>query len=324
AMHDFMLAASGELNCKVGGRGVKLFSRPSPGRRAVYGYIDRQFLPPVYRTFDFANPDLHTPARLLTTVPQQSLFFMNSPFVVERAQALTADLGHGERGVDELYHRLFQREPSEREAERALEFVKDVEPPPSPPTNSPPAWQYGVGEIEDSGALKSFTPFEYFAGDAWQGGEFHPDPALGPAQLKAETGHPGDDNKHAVVRRWVAPSNCVVRISGTLSHEAKEGDGIRAYIMLGRKQPIASWSLRTQKAETVIEDVSISAGESIDFVVACGKDSSNDTFKWAPRVGAWDAKANFAGPSEPPLKPLDAWAAFAQVLLFSNEFMFVD
>jgi len=178
--------------------------------------------------------------------------------------------------------------------------------------------------VDESGAVKSFSKFPYFGGDAWQGGEFSPDPTFGPAQLKADSGHPGDDSKHAVVRRWIAPSNCVVRISGTLSHEAKEGDGIRAYVTMAGKPAIASWTLRTQKAETVIEDVSVQGGESIDFVVACGKDSSNDMFKWAPKVGSWDAKANFAGPPEPPLKPLGPWAAFAQVLLFSNEFMFVD
>jgi hypothetical protein len=82
--------------------------------------------------------------------------------------------------------------------------------------------------------------------------------------------------------------------------------------------------LRGQKAETAIEDVAVKAGEAIDFVVVSGKDSSQDTFKWAPRVGPWDAKANFAGPPEPPLRPLDAWSAFVQVLFFSNEFMFID
>ena len=324
AMHDFMLAASGELNCTMGGHGVKLFTRPTPARRAVYGYIDRQFLPAVYRTFDFANPDMHTPARHLTSVPQQSLFFMNSPFVVERAQALTADIGEGEVAVRRLYERLFQREAAEKEIERAMEFVKEVEPRPMPPAPAPPVWQYGVGEVDESGVLKSFVKFPYFGGDAWQGGEFYPDPAFGWAQLKADAGHPGDDSRHAVVRRWIAPSNCVVRISGTLSHEAKEGDGIRAYVAVAGKPAIASWTLRSQKAETVIEDVSVHTGESLDFVVACGKDPSNDTFKWTPKVGSWDAKANFAGPSEPPLKALGSWAAFAQVLLFSNEFMFVD
>ena len=38
--------------------------------------------------FDFANPDMHSPQRSDTTVPQQALFFMNSPFVTERARAL--------------------------------------------------------------------------------------------------------------------------------------------------------------------------------------------------------------------------------------------
>ena len=107
-------------------------------------------------------------------------------------------------------------------------------------------------------------------------------------------------------------------------HEAKEGDGIRAYVVVNGKAAVASWTLHAQKAETAIEDIAVRSGEFIDFVVACGDDSSKDTFTWAPRVGSWDAKANFAGPPSPPLKPLHAWAAFAQVLLFSNEFMFID
>lgn len=320
AMHDYLLAASGELKCRIGGRPEKLFSRPSPQRRAVYGYIDRQFLPAVYRAFDFANPDLHTPARHFTTVPQQSLFFMNSPFVIERAQALAAEL----RDVNQLYPRLFQREPTAEEAQHARAFVEKMESPPAPAASVLPAWRYGFGEVDETGVLKGFTALSHFTGEAWQGGEFYPDPSVGSPQLKAETGHPGDDAKHAVVRRWIAPSNCTVRISGTLAHEAKEGDGIRAYIIVADQPAIATWTLRTQKAETVIEEVSVRAGEAIDFVVACGKEFEHDTFKWAPQVGPWNAKTNFAGPAEPPLKPLDAWAAFAQVLFFSNEFMFID
>ena len=40
------------------------------------------------RTFDFASPDTHCPQRFTTTVPQQALFLMNSPFVVEQARRL--------------------------------------------------------------------------------------------------------------------------------------------------------------------------------------------------------------------------------------------
>ena len=56
-------------------------SRRSRTRRTVYGFIDRQNLPGVFRTFDFASPDATSPQRLATTVPQQALFLMNSPFV---------------------------------------------------------------------------------------------------------------------------------------------------------------------------------------------------------------------------------------------------
>src|SRR5262249_20657889 len=88
SMRDSLLAVSGELDASTGGKPVELFRKPFALRRTVYGFIDRQFLPGVLRAFDFANPDMHSPQRLDTTVPQQALFFMNSPFVVERARAL--------------------------------------------------------------------------------------------------------------------------------------------------------------------------------------------------------------------------------------------
>src|SRR5258706_14576987 len=106
--------ASGEIDLKEGGRAVELFAQPASKRRAVYGRVDRQFLPGVFRTFDFANPDLHTPVRGSTTVPQQALFMMNSPFVAERARALAgrtdvtavADpAGRVGRGCGDVLHR---------------------------------------------------------------------------------------------------------------------------------------------------------------------------------------------------------------------------
>jgi hypothetical protein len=49
--------------------------------------------------------------------------------------------------------------------------------------------------------------------------------------------------------------------------------------------------------------------------------SHADTYGALART--WDAKEEFAGPKEP-AQPLDAWERFAQVLLLSNELMFVD
>jgi hypothetical protein len=88
AMRDSLLAAAGELDEKIGGRAVELMKEPFAKRRTIYGFIDRQNLPGVFRTFDFASPDTTNPQRYVTTVPQQALFMMNSPFVVERARAL--------------------------------------------------------------------------------------------------------------------------------------------------------------------------------------------------------------------------------------------
>src|SRR5581483_6181485 len=88
ALRDGMLAVAGQLDPTMGGPAVDLLAGPAVPRRTVYGFIDRQNLPGLYRTFDFASPDTHAPQRYTTTVPQQALFLMNSPFAVARAKAV--------------------------------------------------------------------------------------------------------------------------------------------------------------------------------------------------------------------------------------------
>ena len=66
---------------------------PFSTRRTVYGFIDRQNLDGLYRTFDFAVPDATSPRRFVTTVPQQALFLMNSPFLHEQARRLSSAIG---------------------------------------------------------------------------------------------------------------------------------------------------------------------------------------------------------------------------------------
>ena len=132
SMRDSLLAVSGELDMNAGGKPVELFKKPSALRRTVYGFIDRQFLPGVFRVFDFANPDMHNPQRLDTTVPQQALFFMNSPFVVERARALTsrsevAALRKPKQRIQDLYRLVFQRPPTARQVELGREFLAEAD-----------------------------------------------------------------------------------------------------------------------------------------------------------------------------------------------------
>ena len=342
---DSLLAVSGELDANTGGKPVELFKKPFTLRRTVYGFIDRQFLPGVFRVFDFANPDMHSPQRLDTTVPQQALFFMNSPFVVERARALagqTDAVRNPERRIQGLYRQVFQRPATPRQVELAKRFIATAEslPPPEPPKPVVSPWQYGFGEYDEAAQrVKAFEALPHFTGEAWQGGTDWPDAKLGWVQLTAQGGHAGNDLQHAAIRRWVAPRDAVVSIAGTLQHEHKEGDGIRGRIISSRTGPLGSWTLHNDKAETKVESVEIASGDTIDFVVDFNANLNSDDFKWSPVIkskdqpaGAssgdyaaeWNAKKDFSGPPEQPPKPLSPWEKYAQVLLLSNEFMFVD
>jgi len=132
AARDSLLAVAGRLDTRMGGRPVELTGgKPSP-RRAVYGFIDRQDLPGVFRVFDIASPDQSSPRRPQTTVPQQNLYLMNSPFVVEQAKALAARLPQGEgvgdeHRIAELYRLTLQRDPLPVETEIGKRFVTEAE-----------------------------------------------------------------------------------------------------------------------------------------------------------------------------------------------------
>ena len=129
AMRDSLLAVSGGLDEKAGGRSVDIFKEPFSRRRTVYGFIDRQNLPGTFRTFDFASPDTHSPQRFTTTVPQQALFLLNSPFVVEQARLLAArpevaNAKEPSKRIGQLYRLVYGRPPTPEETEMGLGFVQ--------------------------------------------------------------------------------------------------------------------------------------------------------------------------------------------------------
>jgi predicted RNA methylase len=348
SMHDSLLFVTGELDIAMGGRPVELFKPPFARRRAVYGVIDRQFLPGVFRMFDFANPDLHSPQRYGTTVPQQALFFMNNPFVLDRARAMAGrgdvtELADPAQRVAHLYQLIYQRDPTPRQIDAGLAFVRaaESEPVPPPVKVAESIWQYGYGEFDDTAQkMKSFTPMPAFVDNAWQGGATWPDRTLGWVRLTAEGGHAGDDLKHAAIRRWIAPRDMTVAISGTIRHEFQEGNGIRARIVSSREGQLAMWALHNQKAEAAIDAVAVKKGDTLDFVVDCRTGLNHNHFVWSPVIKSvdkrapkpagdsvaaeWNAQRDFAGPPAPAVKPLAAWERYVQVLLESNEFMFVD
>ncbi|MBI3881041.1 MAG: PSD1 domain-containing protein, partial [Verrucomicrobia bacterium] len=76
AMRDSLLAVSRQLDESAGGQPVDIVGNPLNRRRTVYGLVDRQDLPNLFRVFDFANPDTSSPQRFQTTVAAQALFLM--------------------------------------------------------------------------------------------------------------------------------------------------------------------------------------------------------------------------------------------------------
>ncbi|HYF00708.1 MAG TPA: PSD1 and planctomycete cytochrome C domain-containing protein [Planctomycetota bacterium] len=333
---DAVLAASGELDLALGGRPADLLGS---GRRTLYGFVDRLNLPSLYRVFDYTGADAHNPQRFVTTTPQQALFLMNSPFMLRQARAVAAQAAGSDPDarLASVHRRLFGRAPTAVELARGRAFVGGA-PPPAPLLRRASPWSHGYGEVDAAGGPPtSFTVFPHFAGDAWQGGPAWPDPALGWARLTAQGGHAGDDLKRAVIRRWTAPTAGRVSIDGTVAHRHKQGDGIRARIVSSTRGVLGSWTLHDLEADARVRGLPVKAGERIDFVVDCGAkgDVGWDEFTWSPSIrleqgvpaaGAaetpqeWNAAAEF-GPASPAFDP---WTAYAQALLVSNEFVFVD
>jgi hypothetical protein len=326
SMRDSLLAVSGTLDLTMGGRSVELSTAPFSARRTVYGHIDRLNLSNLYKTFDFAIPDMHSPQRFVTTIPQQALFMMNSPFIMEQAGLLAGQSDvqredKPEKRVQAIYRRVLGRNATAKEIALGVTYVQSASS--APAVTRAPAWQYGYG----TGAA-DFHPLTTFTTQGWHGGAKLPDPALGWCLLTATGGHAGNDVAHGVIRRWAAPQAGTIVISGTLGHHAAGGDGVHGRIVSSRQGEIASWQVARLDAETRISGLIVEAGETLDFIVDCRADNNADSFTWAPSIKMgeeeWNAQSAFGGPAPKPLPAMSAWEKYVHVLLESNEFVFVD
>jgi hypothetical protein len=324
----------------MGGHAVDIASPDYLPRRTVYGFVERQNLPGMFRTFDFASPDTTSAQRFMTTVPQQALFFMNSPFALDQARSLMSRPDIARRTdvrsrVTRLYETIFQRPPEEAEVRLAQRFLARSAQNPAR-LDSTPIWQYGYGVLDPATQLpREFRRLPHFTGAGWQGGRQLPDPQLGWLLLEAGGGHPGGIEHGAAIRRWTAPMDAVLDIAGRLRHPSEVGDGVRARAISSRQGVLAEWRARNGSVETRVADVRVSRGDTIDFVVDCLENENGDGFGWAPRLETaqaaaltgpaveWNARSDFGGRSEQSA-PLTAWERYAQVLLMSNEAAFLD
>ncbi|HEY3779727.1 MAG TPA: PSD1 and planctomycete cytochrome C domain-containing protein [Fimbriimonadaceae bacterium] len=330
-MRDTVMDVAGQLDLsKVGGKSVDLWSEPFTQRRAVYGFIERQNLPGVFRTFDLATPDRSSPKRFKTTVPQQALFFMNSPFVVQQAELvakrpeIAASKDEGQR-VRRIYRLLFQRMPDASELAMGLAYLKQGANAEVPGPVDP--WSYGYGGVDPATSkVANFTPLSYFDG-AYRVGKVFPDPKLGYVTLNKEGGHPGHDGQHCAIRRWTASADMTIQISGAIVHRQAKGDGVKARIISSRTGLLGEWTAHNSQAATDVSNVQVQKGDTIDFVLDPMSNDTYDAFTWVPSIRSldgkesWSAATNFGPPAGPDLNRI---TLYIQALMMTNEFMFVD
>jgi hypothetical protein len=146
--------------------------------------------------------------------------------------------------------------------------------------------------------------------------------------LNADGGHPGNDQDHAAIRRWTAKEAGTVIVSGKLEHPAEQGDGVRSRIIATRRGLLGEWTAKHQTVATSIEPFEVQPGDTIDFVTDCQTGPAHDTFHWTttirmvePARREWKSATGFHGPLP---SPLDPWSRYAQTLLLTNEFLFLD
>ncbi len=130
AWRDSLLRVTGELSLEIGGAPTRQLLQS--GRRTLYSVVSRngdrfesdRFL----RLFDFPAARITSARRVVSTVPQQYLFLLNSPFMVARAKALSgrlqSDVSDERARIEYVYRLLYSRAPTAAERAAGLDFLR--------------------------------------------------------------------------------------------------------------------------------------------------------------------------------------------------------
>jgi hypothetical protein len=344
-LRDTLLVASGKLSSEMGGLPVSAQAWPFTHRRTIYSFIDRALVPNDFRVFDFANPELHSAQRYLTTVPQQALMMMNSPFVMEQAKAMAerpevVQEKTARRRIIKLYELALGRAPRAEEIAAGLQFVKDPSNSDAPTAADADekcaAWKYGEGEYDEKAdRVKSFEALDYFINGQWRNTPFPGDPRQTTAGLNGKGGSIGDNKTHSAIRRWTAGFDGRISITGVLEHNFENAcrscKGAFARVVSSRSGSAGNWTAMLSKTDTPVATLDVKRGDTIDFVVEGGKGTTGGEFKWTVSIKprgqpetaseGWNSLKDFRRPS---VGALNAWERYTQVLLASAEFIVLD
>ena len=332
SLRDTVLYHGGSIDLTVGGRPFDVSNEDDQlPRRTLYAYIDRENLPEIFRTFGFANPDMTISRRDETTVPQQALFMMNSPLVIQQARAIMErseirELQSTDERLNALFKMLFQRDVTPLEVSKAKQFLSKVEEE-DKVFHEVNAWSYGYSIYRDDKPTVNFKPFRQYEQHQYQFNRRFPDPRFGKAALHAEGGWAVKDIKYGVVRRWTSPVSGTISIEGDLDHQAEESDGVIGFIHVSGSGQI--WKGQASNGHAKLsQTIEIKKGAHVDFLVLPGANDKGDSFSWTPEIRfeerVFSAVGQFGPPKKEGVEPLKPWEKLAQVLLESNEMIFLN
>lgn len=334
-MRDGMLDVAKNLSNEMYGKTAKILQPPYSNRRSVYAFIDRQNLPPVFRNFDFSNPQETTGQRPNTTIPMQALFTLNSEFVQQRGRELAANCKNEKDRVAALHRSVFARDPTTQDRQLAERFLSsyDSEIKSEGPRQTITQWSYGYGSVDNASGKVSFTAFPFWTGERWQVKKEWPLKNNPLSYLRADRSgflHPGYTEKESVIYRWESPDDMNVDIVSVLERSnVGKGDGVRAKVVLTGQGIVKEIELKADKAKIPVRcsALKVRKGDFVYFILEPNGNSSFDSSVWKPEIKNverhwehWSFIESFSGPAD----MATSWESYSQALLNSNRFLFID
>ena len=299
-IRDRMLATCGRLDRTQFGPPIEVIEdfagqvhvKDDSARRSVYIQSRRSKPVSLLTAFDSPVMSINCERRITSTVALQSLMLMNGDFTLKQAEHLAK--------------RLRAETPNDLDREITRPFEERF-------PSRQGLWQYGYGAVAESASgvgsppvTVQFQPLAHWTGNQWQAGAAFPDAVAGYALLHPSGGHPGDDQSRAVIRRWTAPKNGFVAITGTLRHPSESGDGVRARIISSRSGLAGTWTAKTGSVETAVARIEVQQGDVLDLVTDCLENVTSDSFEWlvslrmtdagGSELDRWESAADFHGP----------------------------
>ncbi len=327
-VRDRALAVSSRLNDALFGSPIEVVEdfagqvhvKDDSPRRSLYIQSRRTKPVSLLAAFDAPVMTLNCDRRPSSTVAPQSLMLMNGDFLLAQAEHLSQQV-HAEGTSAGLV----------ASSSNALAF--DIAPFVNRFAGHRAAWQYGYGGINDAPATTAttenpataplavveFHSLPHWTGSAWQGAATLPDAALGYALSYAGGGHPGGSPKLASIKRWTAPREGFIAVSGQLQHGSENGDGVRSRVVSSRSGLAGEWTAKNNGIETPVARVEVRAGDTLDFVTDAITNENSDSFNWpiqlrltdtsGAELHTWNSLGDFHGPlpSSIPHRIASAW-----------------